>query len=146
VPDGPHVLDIAGSPDKLISRQTTPQVDAVRDELDTRVRNEHGRLATRIPTARSSDLTIGPPVVPNRGAAVAGPAPVRRPSRGVLDTSGATPLVRLARYLDVPGITLHLKLEAAAVDSPSGRDPVSPGSPADSNGSVSVRRRRASCA
>lgn len=77
------------------------------------VRNEHGRIATRIPTARSSGLTSGPPVGPNPGAAVAGPAPVRRPARGVLDTIGATPLVRLTRYLDVPGITLHLKLEAA---------------------------------
>lgn len=52
-------------------------------------------------------------MVTNRGTALPGPAPVRRPSRGVLDTIGATPLVPLTRYLDVPDVSLHLKLEAA---------------------------------
>ena len=48
---------------------------------------------------------------------VAGTATVATPvapdSRGVLDTIGATPLVRLTGYLEVPGVALHLKLESA---------------------------------
>jgi N-(2-amino-2-carboxyethyl)-L-glutamate synthase len=47
-------------------------------------------------------------------APVAGDALPHGPrTRGVLDTIGATPLVRLTGYLDVPEVALHLKLESA---------------------------------
>ena len=41
------------------------------------------------------------------------PTPNEPRTRGVLDTIGATPLVRLTGYLEVPEVDLHLKLESA---------------------------------
>ncbi|MCC5950101.1 MAG: pyridoxal-phosphate dependent enzyme [Nitriliruptoraceae bacterium] len=49
---------------------------------------------------------------PAPGVTVATP-PVHGTTRGVLDTIGATPLVPLTGYLEVPDVALHLKLETA---------------------------------
>jgi N-(2-amino-2-carboxyethyl)-L-glutamate synthase len=51
--------------------------------------------------------------VASASGTVTAPAPSGPQTRGVLDTIGATPLVRLTGYLDVPGVALHLKLESA---------------------------------
>ena len=52
------------------------------------------------------ELAAGP------SATATPPAPIRPPAPSVLDTIGSTPLVRLTGYLDVPEVSLHLKLES----------------------------------
>ena len=57
------------------------------------------------PSTNVSDITTAPTPT--------GPTPTGPHTRGVLDTIGATPLVRLTGYLEVPEVALYLKLESA---------------------------------